>query len=97
MSDVIDFKSRNKTTEVKVKPGKFQFHLFTSGATDKEGNELPGEVQQAEGYLKFGPQFIAVVDGPEDTASVVFAIQTPAVKYVKKVSSSDEIQGMLSL
>lgn len=100
-ADVIDLaaiRAAGKTpsrTTTPIKPriasGKYEFHLYPS--MDNEQDDLVG----TEGFLKFGPQFIAVVDGPEDDSQVLFAVQTALVKYVKRLGSVGEIQGTLSL
>lgn len=74
-----------------IQPGKFEFHLYPQ---TPEGTE---EVIETEGYLKFGPQFIAVVDGPEDLSNVVFAVATNLAKYVKRVTEDGSVEATLSL
>jgi hypothetical protein len=97
MSDndnVIDIKTRlsqKSESESKITPGTYEFHMYPVG--DGEN----GEVSVSEGFLKFGPQFIAVVDGPKDESNVIFAIATNAVKYVKKLDAENAIQATLSL
>lgn len=73
-----------------VLPGKFEFHFFAPAIDGAE------EVCIAEGYLKFGPQFIAVVDGPEDISNVVYACATPIVRYVRRVTEEGTIEATLS-
>jgi len=101
-SNVIDFaairagaKAPPKDVDVRIKTrvaeGRYEFHLHPN-----ENAEFD-TVVEAEGYLKFGPQFIAVVDGPEDDSQVTFAVATPFVKYVKRVGEQGEVQGTLSL
>ena len=80
----------------KPKSRTYEIHFFPMD-TDEEGVIIPGDVIKIHGYLKFGPQFIAAVDGPEDTATVIFAASTPTVKYIKEVSETGEVQGTLSL
>lgn len=92
MADVINLNGNKVSSVVTpvVLPGKFEFHFF---ATAVDGAE---EVSVAEGYLKFGPQFIAVVDGPEDISNVVFACATPIVRFVRRVTEDGAIQATLS-
>lgn len=98
--NVIDFNSRGKVppgTSPKIVKGNYEFHFHPSGVQDPAGNTVEGEVVSAQGYLKFGPQFIAVVDSDEDVATVLFAVATPMVKYVKKLDDENAIQATLSL
>lgn len=95
MADVIDFGNRSKAktedTAPVIKEGTFEFYIHS------EDTEPKGSLVQATGYLKFGPAFIAVVDTPEDTSNVLFAIQTNLVKYVKRISDEGHIEGTLSV
>jgi hypothetical protein len=77
-----------------VKAGKYEIHFHDSMDGDKI---VPGAMQLAEGFLKFGPQFIAVLEGPEDVSTVTFAVGTHVVKYIKRVSEDDAVQATLSL
>jgi hypothetical protein len=76
-------------TALKVNSGTFEFHLISP-----DGNT---ETVTATGYMKFGPQFLAVVDGPEDDSMVLFATATHLVRYIRKVGSDGDTQGTLSL
>jgi len=73
----------------KVNSGTFEFHLVSP-----DGNT---ETVTATGYMKFGPQFLAVVDGPEDDSMVLFATATHLVRYIRKVGLDGETQGNLDL
>lgn len=77
----------------KPKPssGDWEFHFLP---TEEKSS---GDVVKINGFLKFGPQFIAVVDGPDDDSAIIFAVPINLVKYVKKVSATGEVQGTLSL
>ena len=96
MSDdkIIDFMSRTRNgnqtpsnddgpfvTEKKSGPegGLYEFHLYGT-----EADPVPAPVF-AEGYLKFGPHFIAVTEGPEPESTILFAAQTNVVKFLQRV------------
>jgi hypothetical protein len=94
--NVIDLQSRKKGGEPpsdnpKVTPGKYEFFFHPVSV------DVPGGSERAEGYLKFGPQFLAVVDGPEDSAGVVFACSTPLVRFIRRIDSEDAVQATLAL
>lgn len=78
----------------KAKPQAFTYevHFYPNidGAVDSD-------VQTATGFLKFGPQLIAILDGPLDTDLPIFTVATPAVKFIKRVDSEKSVQGTLSL
>ncbi len=59
--------------------------------------ESEGLVVRSKGFLKFGPQFIAILNGPQDTDPVVFSASTPAIQYIKKIDETGSVQGTLSL
>lgn len=91
LADRFNAKSTPKESEVKRSlptSGTYNFVFFSQG-----GDGSVEDSAEATGFLKFGPQFLAVVDGPEDEASVVFACSTPTVKYIRKVT--DRVQGEL--
>ena len=69
---------------------EYEIHFYRS--IDDE----PGLVVTATGHLKFGPQFIAILNGPLDTDPVVFSAATPAIQYIKQVDQG-VVQGTLSL
>lgn len=81
--NVIPFRSKNTdATPAKAagpEAGIYEFHLYGS-----ESDPIPLPVV-AEGYLKFGPAFIAVTEGPEDVSTIIFAAQTNVVKYLERV------------
>lgn len=92
--NVIDFNSRknmNDKTAPEFKPGKFEFHFFPIE------DSSDGEVATATGFLKFGPQFIAVTEAHDDNSPVVFACATNTLKYVKRLDEDDSIQSTLAL
>lgn len=66
-----------------VRSGTFELHLHPKLDGDAD------EVIKQSGYLKFGPQFIAVVDGPQDESQVLFAVQTHLVRFVKMLSEDE--------
>ena len=74
-----------------VRPGKWEVHLHPL----KEG--LEDTVLTEFGFLKFGPQFIAIVEGHADESQVRFAVGTHLVKYVKMIAEDGSIQGTLGL
>lgn len=75
-----------------AKAYKYEFHFFQGD------DDMPAEVVHTEGYLKFGPQFIAVLDGPNpELDNVLFTAMTSVVKYIKKIDESGTIQGTLSV
>ena len=94
MSDdkIIDFASRiNKNQSPSNDSGPFEARVegpiegiyeFNLYGTDSEPSPAP---VFAEGFLKFGPQFIAVTDGPEIESTILFAAQTAVVKYLQRV------------
>lgn len=98
-ANVIDLASMRKArsegdsgtilNKIEAKEATFDFHLFNG---ETEG----AEVVRARGYMKFGPQFLAVVEGPEDGSQVVFACQTPLVRYIQRVED-DTTQSTLDL
>lgn len=81
-----------ETEKAKPLPSKYEVHFYPSidGVADSD-------VQETTGFLKFGPQFIAVLEGPLDSDAVVFTVATPAVKFIKRVDSEGSVQGTLSL
>ena len=90
MSNVIGLNGKTiESVESPVKAGTFEFHMHSNAESGEE-------VTKTTGYLKFGPQFIAVVDGPEDSANVVFACSTPLVKYVKRVTEDGTVEATLA-
>lgn len=100
--NVIDFTAARKgvkqdapkpTLKPRVASGKWEFHLHPASA---EASALP-EVVSAEGYLKFGPQFIAIVEGPEDDSTILGVVALPLVRYVKRLGDLEEVQGTLAL
>lgn len=94
MAEILDF-NRKSSTETGPKAGKFEFSLHPNEQDVANGD--PGEVVTAEGFLKFGPAFIAIVDGPEDTnTNFLFIIPTGLVKYVKRLGEEDHVAGTLS-
>lgn len=100
--NVIDFQSKKKggneppPEAPKAQSGKYEFFFHSTG-NDTNGVPIPGGSEKTEGYLKFGPQFLAVVDGPEDWAAVVFACATPLVRHIKRICSEDSVQATLAL
>lgn len=74
-----------------VKPGKFEIHIHPQG----EGFDEVVEV--AEGWIKFGAQFIAVTDLHDDASNVLFAIPTHLVRYIKRLGDDGEVKATLSL
>lgn len=94
--NVISLDSRRNNKESKmsqVKPITYEFHFYPTVDEPSEG-----EIVQASGYIKFGPAFIAVLDGPDaEMNAVVFAVATPTVKYVKQIDGIGTVQGTLSL
>lgn len=72
-----------------IKPGDIEFHLLPYG-------DKPSEVVKAKGYLKFGPQFVAVVDGPEDQSNVETAVPTHLIQYVKRIGEEGNIEATLA-
>lgn len=87
-------KGQPETKEVnppKPEPGLFEFHFYPSDTG------FDPEVITSHGFLKFGPQFIAVLEGPEDFNNVSFTCATNSVKYIKKLGKDKEVQGSLSL
>ena len=81
MSDIIDFSGRKLNEEAsKPKPGKWRFYIYpqADGAVDLE-------VQEAEGFVKFGPMFTAVTETQEDTSTILLAVANPTIKYVRKI------------
>lgn len=95
--NVISFNGRKTIETPKIEPFNYEFHFHSTGDVDEDGDTVPGEVVKAHGFLKFGPQFIAVVDRDADISTVLFAVATPMVKYVKKLDAEDSIQATLSL
>ncbi len=60
--------------------------------------EAPVEVLIGEGYLKFGPAFTAIVEGPEDSSPPFVAVSSSMVKYIKRIVPLDgSVQATLSL
>lgn len=93
MSEVIDFKSGKKLNTqptLDLTANTYEFHFFPEDGFEPE-------VLNVTGYLKFGPQFIAVTSGPDDTSQVVMACQTNCVKFVKRIDPENIVQGTLSL
>lgn len=78
-----------KPAPPKITNGTFEFHMITPEGTN--------ETVTASGYMKFGPQFLAVVEGPEDDSMVLFAVATHLVRYIKKLADDSSIQSTLSL
>lgn len=83
---------RKKIETPAPEPIEYEVHFYPSM---NEGDE--GLVVLTKGFLKFGPQFIAVLNGPQDTDPVVFSAATPAIQYIKKVDVDGAVQGTLSL
>ena len=83
--NIIDFGSRKTPEKKGPEPveAEYEFHAYTSV---DEGVSIP---VKARGYLKFGPAFMAVADGPEDNANIKFAIQTNLVKYVRRIEAGE--------
>ena len=93
MSDdkIIDFMSRKSKDKTVVnddlpvvektgpEPGLYEFHLYGT-----EADPIPAPVF-AEGYLQFGPHFIAVTEGREATSTYLFVAQSGVVKYLQRV------------
>lgn len=90
--NVIDLSSRKKVETPVPEPIDYEVHFYPTMNEDSEGM-----VVLATGYLKFGPQFIAILNGPQDTDPVVFSAATPAIQYIKKVDGSGSVQGTLAL
>lgn len=98
---VVDMKEFRKRQEESNKveksvtqsePIEYEFHFYPT--IDEAG---AGEVVKAKGYVKFGPAFIAVLDGPDpERSTIVFAVATQTIRYVKQVSDG-AIQGTLAL
>lgn len=59
--------------------GLYEFNMYGT-----EAEPMPAPVF-AEGYLKFGPHFIAVTEGPEPESTILLAVQTGAVKFLQRV------------
>lgn len=75
----------------------YEVHFF-GGDYEAEGDFVEPEPVVATGYLKFGPQFIAICEGLDNESPVVFAAATQTVKYVKKIDATDgSVQGTLGL
>lgn len=72
-------------------PSKYEFHFFP---TDDEGS---GEEVTVEGYITFGPQFIAVLEDKSNLDRIKFACSSGIVKYVKRLDAEGTVQGTLSL
>ena len=83
-------KTRTESTPLAPKPEKhtFEFHIMTEGAD---------EIVKADGFLKFGPQFLVVVDDYETAVEVVFSVALPLVKYVKRLDADAAVQATLDL
>lgn len=94
-AEVIDFATmrdrlkngESKTLEVhkdapKPSHGTFEFHLVDDTVT-------------ATGYLKFGPQFFAIVEGPEDDSLILFTCATHLVRYIRRLGDSGETTATL--
>lgn len=95
MSDDNVISLNGKKAEIeKAKPTPLMYEVHFYPSLD---GEVDSDVQTAGGFLKFGPQLIAILDGPLDTDSVVFAAATPVVKFIKRVDSEGSVQGTLSL
>lgn len=91
VGNVIDFGNRKTVERPQPVSATYEFHLHPIGASEV------GETEQATGFLKFGPAFIAVVDGPGDESQVTFAAATPMCKYIKRLSVNEEVQATLAL
>lgn len=81
MADIINLNGEKISKEDSgPKSGKWRFYIYPQqdGAQDLDE-------QEAEGWVKFGPMFTAVTEGPEDTSTVVLAVATATIKYVRKL------------
>lgn len=85
--------SRKPTVVEKVPPLPIEYEIHFYPNLQGES----GEVERTKGFLKFGPQFIAVLEGPLDSDPVVFTVATPAVQFIKRVDVEGTVQGTLSL
>lgn len=96
MNNVIDFSKKPEKPE--PKPGKYEFHIHPSIVNPDvvASATIEDDLVTVEGFLRFGPQFVAVTNGLLDDSDVVFAIQTPAVRYVKRIGEGGQIEGTLS-
>lgn len=80
-----------KVISTPPQPFEYEVHFYP---TIDAGEGL---VVSAKGFLKFGPQFIAILNGPLDNDPVVFSAATPAIQYIKKIDAEGSVQGTLSL
>ena len=96
-NNVIDLKSRTVKASEQPKPSKYEFHFHPSGEVDLNGGIIPGEIVEGEGFLKFGPQFVVVVETPDDNSPVILVVSTRVIQYIKRIGSDNEIQATLSL
>lgn len=95
MSDdnIISLASRKEVKPDLPAPIEYEVHFYPSMGEES----TDGLVVLATGFLKFGPQFIAILNGPQDTDPVVFSAATPAIQYIKQVDKTGTIQGTLAL
>lgn len=87
LSSVKGGKEEEKT---KPLPGTWEFHLHPT-------DDGPEDVVTAKGFLKFGPQFLAVTSSSEDDAPMVAVVALPLVRFCKRIDAEEAIQGTLSL
>lgn len=83
MSDIIDFSGRKISggeDNNKPRKGIWRFHIYPQV---DGSDEL--DIQEAEGFIKFGPLFTAVTETNEDTSAIIFACATPTIKYVRRL------------
>jgi hypothetical protein len=90
--NVINLMDRKPVTPPPPTPIEYEIHFYP---TMDEGSD--GLVVVSSGFLKFGPQFIAILDGPQDSDPVNFSAATAAIQYIKKVDATGAVQGTLSL
>lgn len=90
--NVIDLMAKKPTVVPAYVPEPIEYEVHFYPTRD----DVKGEVEITKGFLKFGPQFIAVLEGPLDTDPVVFTVATPAVQFIRRVTA-DGIQATLSL
>jgi len=95
MSDenIVDLMTRKPTVVPASVPDPIEYEVHFYPVA----NDTKGEVVNTKGFLKFGPQFIAVLEGPNDTDAVVFTVATGAVQFIRRVDADGSVQATLSL
>lgn len=92
--DLSKIRSIQAVEKPKGSSGLFEIHMLPN-ANSTSGEQ--GTVERAKGFLKFGPGFTAIVEGPEDESPVTFAVVTNAIQYIKRIDEDGTVQGTLSV